>query len=83
MAQSIEDTSMIVRSVMYRYSKNAHAKFLRVPELCYLLILFSVHPVAKELTERKLEAKANAYRHRILSDISKLAKEAFIALHDS
>ena len=68
---------------MYRYSKNVHAKFLRQPELCYLLIFFSVHPAARELTERKLEGKAVAYRQRIILDISKLAKEALIALHDS
>lgn len=40
---SFEDTSTIVRSVMYRYNKTAHSKFLRVPELCYLVILFSLH----------------------------------------
>ena len=68
---------------MYRYSKNVHSKFLRLPELCYLLIFFSVHPTARELTERKLEGKAIAYRQRIIQDISKLAKEALIALHDS
>ena len=46
---------------MYRYNKNAHSRFLRVPELCYLLILFSLHPAAKELTEKKLETKPGAY----------------------
>ena len=73
----------IVRSVMYKYSKNAHAKFMRVPELCYLLIFFSVHPVAKEFTERKLECKPRAQRQRIIPDINELAKEALILLHDS
>lgn len=68
---------------MYRYSKNAHAKFMRIPELCYLLIFFSVHPVAKELVWRKIESKASNQRQRILSDLSKLAKEALFALHDS
>ena len=46
---------------MYRYNKNAHTRFLRVPELSYLLIYFSLHPLAKELTERKLESKPAAY----------------------
>ena len=80
---SNEDTSTIVRSVMYKYNKSAHARFFRVPELCYLLIYFSVHPVAKELTERKLETKPNAYQQKILGDIARLAKEALIALHES
>ena len=68
---------------MYRYNKNVHQRFLRVPELCYLLIFFSVHPEAKELTERKLESKAMAYRQRILADIARLAKEALVALYES
>ena len=46
---------------MYKYSKSALQRFLRVPELCYLLLVFSFHPVGKELTERKLEAKPIAY----------------------
>ena len=67
---------------MYRYNKNAHMRFLRVPELCYLLILFSLHPAAKELTEKKLETKPGAYQSRIISDIGKLAREALISLHE-
>ena len=54
-----------------------------MPELCYLLILFSLHPDAKELTERKLESKAAAYQSRITSDIQKLARDGLIALHES
>ena len=57
---------MIVRSVMYKYNRVVHKKFLRVPELCYLLILFSLHPMAKELTERKLETKPPEYQFRIV-----------------
>ena len=68
---------------MYRYNRNVHAKFLRVPELCYLLILFSLHPDAKELTERKLETKPSAYQNSIHSDIKKLARDALISLHES
>ena len=36
------DSSSIVRSVMYRYSKKTQDKFLAVPELCYLFIYFSM-----------------------------------------
>jgi len=68
---------------MYRYNKKAHAKFLKVPELCYLLIMFSLHPAAKELTARKLETKPIAYQTRIRSDIGKLARDALISLHES
>ena len=68
---------------MYRYNKSAHTRFLRVAELCYLLIYFSLHPLAKELTDRKLESKPSAYQTRILSDIATLARDAFISLHES
>ena len=46
---------------MYRYSKASQAKFMTVPELCYLLIVFSVHPAAQELMDKKLECKPSAY----------------------
>ena len=54
-----------------------------MPELCYLLIVFSLHPAAKELTERKLETKPSAYQSRIRADIAKLARDALISLHES
>ena len=54
-----------------------------MPELCYLLILFTMHPEAKELTDRKLETKPSAYQIRIMADIKKLAKDALIALYES
>ena len=68
---------------MYRYSKNAQTRFMRVPELCYLFNVFSLHPQAKELTAKKLETKPIAYQTRILTDIERLAREALIALHES
>lgn len=68
---------------MYKYNKKAHARFLKVPELCYLLLVFSVHPHAKELTARKLEAKPVAFQNRILSIITSLAKEALVSLHEA
>ena len=59
--EMIDDTSSVVRAVMYRYSKQSHARFMQVPELCYLLIVFSLHPHAQELTMRKLETKPLAH----------------------
>ena len=56
---------------------------MKVPELCYLLIVFSVHPLAQELMEKKLESKPSAYQRRIRADIAKLAKDALVCLHES
>ena len=77
------DSSSIVRSVMYRYSKKSQDKFLGIPELCYLFIYFSMQPSAKSMIIKKIESKGNEYTERILRDIASLSHLALLALYES